>query len=127
MKYLVLGLVLAAVSTIHAQTAQVIQIDPGDADHMKVLYDKLQAAQKEYDSYRGLIETKYLQPNCRTAKNGTGDSAWTCGVSSLSYKWAGGFDFTSDFRFIVPSQDDSKKASLLSNFCWSAPIIQPIN
>jgi hypothetical protein len=91
MKRIILFVLVVAV-TVGAQTANVIELDPADTARAKKAWDALQKAQAEWD-----LTTDYIRLNYVMTKDSKGVKV--CGeFQSVSC----GFEFSKDFRFIVP-------------------------
>ena len=122
-----LALCLCA-SVADAQQAQVIELSPADAARAQAAWEKLKAAEKEFSALRESINKSYLtvpesEPDSGQCLNCLCDT-WSCGTEEKDriYRrggWDYGFDFSKDFRFIVP-QGAPKTQS-----CWQNSHIMP--
>jgi hypothetical protein len=103
-KAIALFLILAA-SPLIGQTAKVIQLSPEDAAQAKSLYTQKAEIEKKIKDLEDAVHDKYLI----TAHHGSQGLYGT-------YKegWSAGFDYSEDFRFIVPKSYPS------TNGIWSS-------
>lgn len=89
--------------TASAQTAQVIQLNPEDAARAKALYAEKAKVDAEIEALKDSVKKKYVW----TAIIGNGyctHAEQTEDGYCIPYDWANGFEFSTDFRFIVPAQ-----------------------
>lgn len=94
-----LAAVLAS-SLLNAQTAKVVQLSAQDAAVAKSLHEQREALDKRIAELDALIAKRYLQD---TKKDGLTFSLCTSGPCP-TYKagWSGSFEFSEDYKFIVP-------------------------
>jgi hypothetical protein len=100
MKPLLAFLLLASALTVGAQTANVIELTPADQARAQKAWDALQKAQTEWNDVRDSLDDKYVHNGQPWASVGT-----ALGGKVLRQPQPGfenGFEFSSDFRFIVP-------------------------
>jgi hypothetical protein len=113
---------LLGAAGLWAQTAKVVQLSPQDAEKARQLYDAAQAAQKAYEDFRTEVAHKYIDYVSAT----NGDSLVMCGTFTPGglyqaapcpgdkpsdvvktfmpqASWENGFDFSADFKYIVPA------------------------
>lgn len=105
MRYLI-GILLLA-SSLHAQTAKVVALTPGETAQQTVLLKQQQEINNKLALFRDAIAKKYLVDDKLVA---TGQSCpyqkgWGCGD----------FEFSEDYKYIVPSK------SLGLNITTTAP------
>jgi hypothetical protein len=95
-KRLLVAVVLLAASGVLAQTANVIELSPVDAARAQKAWDTLQRAQAEWKETQKDMEVKYVplgaKGHCTIATDGR----------CLSDEWINGFEFSKDFKAIVP-------------------------
>ena len=119
MKILISFLFLSLVSA--AQTAKVIPLSASDAAQAKSLYDRQIALNKAKSDFEAIVKDKYL------TKESDSILAATCATlaldgSGISYSsipcpdpkahkikipidgWSNGFEYSEDFKYIVPKQ-----------------------
>ena len=77
---------------LQAQTAKVIQLSPEDAAKAKALYAQKADIEKQIDDLQQKITATYL------AKNKEIQESW----GWYPWPWLNGFEFSDDFKFIVP-------------------------
>lgn len=83
-----------------AQTAKVVQLSPEDAKEAKTLHDEQDNLTARMNAFHDRIQRKYL-----AAKEGESyDGLIWSSVDKLRIKsgWFEGFEYSEDFRFIVP-------------------------
>jgi hypothetical protein len=90
---LLFSLLLAA--ALHAQTAQVIQLTSEEAAQAKALYAEKAAVEAKIGQLHDHITTKYVTPVLRT---------WNDAHPYDLCPWFVGFEYSADFKFIVPAQ-----------------------
>lgn len=110
-------IVLFFTLTSVAQTAKVVALSKEDATRVKAAFDKIVAAQAEYDNLKKSVEVHYLQVSENDPERGNcfvpvlTSNIWPSVVKNESPKyWRKGFDdyvcgsweFSEDFHFIVP-------------------------
>lgn len=98
---LMFALVLAAVG-VSAQNAKVIQIDKDDARDAKAKWEALQKAQADWDAVTERVKKDYLIISANSKECGSIAFGNSSGGSCYRSGWEIGFDFSSDFKFIVP-------------------------
>ena|SRR5258706_11785625 len=98
-----------------AQDAKVIQLSEQDAKTAKQLYDAKIAANNAYEDFQKKIKLEYTL-NKPKYKNE---------ALSLKEGWLGGFIFSQDFKFIVPSPY-STTLKFASSPCWSTYSTSPV-
>ena len=108
-------LVLASLflaGTVFAQTANVIELSPADILRAHQAWDTLQTAQENWTAVRKSIGDKYT-----TRPNNTGGAS-TCTINepSICYRegFMSGFEFSKDFRFIVPKAAEPRATRISS-------------
>lgn len=83
---------------LQAQTAKVIQLSPEDAAQAKALYAQKADIEKQIAGLEQKITTKYL------AKDKS-SSFWVFNNQESSpWPWLNGFEYSDDFKFIVPNK-----------------------
>lgn len=109
--YVAIILLLVMASSPMSQTAKVIHLKAEDANQAKVLWTRLQLAQKEWDAFRTVVSTRYTS----TIKAKDGE----VGIAGVYYKdgWSGGFEYSDDFLTIVPKAEVSLTVTG-SRGCW---------
>ena len=85
-------LILFLAASVGAQTANVIELDPADAARAQKAWDAKQRADAEWDALRAQIQRKYADPQDRIL----------IPDHSQIGPFINGFEFSKDFRFIVP-------------------------
>jgi hypothetical protein len=100
-KLIVVVLILCSAFVLSAQSAKVIALKDADAREAREKWDKLQAAQAEWDTFHARIEKAYLTvpqessegSNCQGGQ-GLVRKGWGCG----------NYRFSEDFKAIVPEE-----------------------
>lgn len=127
--------ILAACS-LSGQTAKVIQLSPEDAAQAKALHDEqtsLTQRQKDFDNKIEGIYTEVPIPTSGKAGqscvyyDASGYNYYgICGVSTKKNGWNYGFEYSDDFKFIVPkpapsstSTSTSTSGYLVYNYGWN--------
>jgi hypothetical protein len=105
MKILALLSVFLALPVM-AQTAKVIELSPEDAKAAKAAYEQRDAANKTIADLEKKVKTKLLQDKDGKTKDG----------------WLAGFQYSEDFRFIVPSWSNPL---IISSGSTTIPAIMP--
>jgi hypothetical protein len=103
MKLTLLSVLLLAATTLHAQTAKVIQLNPEDAALAKSLHEQKEALDKKIADFDDGVRKHYL---LETKKEGNILTFAFCSNGPCpTYKqgWSGGFEFSDDYKFIVPT------------------------
>lgn len=114
MKKMILATLVAAVLTasLHAQSAKVIALSPADAAQAKQLREQLDVATKRLGDFTESIRAKYLT----AAKEDEGHTqthgfSFSFGGKETTHGywvkpgWGdGGFEFSDDFKYIVPQK-----------------------
>jgi hypothetical protein len=90
MKSALLCLLLIAAPML-AQTAKVVELKPEEAAEAKQLHDAADRAKKAADEFDAKIGERYVWSEGSTANS-----------YSLKPGWPYGFEFSDDYRFIVP-------------------------
>ncbi len=98
--------ILLATLTAAGQTAKVIQLEPADAAQAKLLHEQAVAAAKKEVDFMETVRWKYLKSNNAytsihlfVSPNNMNEEHY-----DLKSGWGDGtFEFSEDFRFIVPS------------------------
>ena len=99
MKSLLVAIVLSL--AVFAQTAKVVVLKPAEAAQAKKLHEALDAAKKDADDFDNEIAARYTwEESGFTVSNG----AW----HSTKVGWEYGFEFSEDFRFVVPKPYQAK-------------------
>lgn len=116
-----IALALLALSlAAQAQTAKVIELSPEDAVKAKSLYEQQVSIGKQIDDLKMQVQKKYLKP----AKGETCNIYYSSGECYTS-SWATGFEYSDDFRFIVPAKTPSAPTncygSMLTNCSFTSP------
>lgn len=117
MKTILLTLGILAASTLAAQTANVIELAPGDTAKVKAAWDQYQVAKENWLSERLAIGDKYtVRPSNQGGVN-------PCSIVNATERcpkagFEGGFDFSNDFRFIVPKPADPIVTGAVNCFDW---------
>lgn len=112
MKILALSLILLFASAAFPQTANVIELAPDDSARAKAAWDVLQTAQHNWDDLQEHMRVKYTTDG-RNDKDRWPKAAFTYG-----------FEFSKDFRFIVPKLATS--GTLTYGNSWGGNYITPI-
>jgi hypothetical protein len=94
---MILTLLLAP--ALYAQTAQVVVLSPADAQAAADLYTQRAAIDTKINALKDVLKVKYLDPVCAAEKN----VGFWCGS-----QWASGFEFSTDFKAIVPEESQAK-------------------
>ena len=102
LKPIILLVLLAAAGTVGAQSANVIELDIVDSIRAERVWNQLQKAQKEWEQVREDVANKYVN-------TGKGYPLPRPGFES-------GFEFSKDFRFIVPKQE-LQPSGIYNNGC----------
>lgn len=109
-------LALFAIALLAAwpQTANVIEITTTDASRVKSAWTMLQKAQADWDAVSSEMEKKYVNvgPEGLALNPATG-KGYLQPLKGFEY----GFEFSKDFRFIVPKHPEEK--SYISPFYMS--------
>lgn len=126
--YLPLALLVAMLGgTVFAQTANVIELEPTDALRAKKAWDALQKAQGEWDTVRSAVGQKYAERPSDSVGSG---HCWITLNDGQLHCWheqfENGFEFSKDFKFIVPKSGSSatisgtitNPPSCGGNSCW---------
>jgi hypothetical protein len=109
-------LTISAVPQIIAQTAKVIQLSPEDAAKAKDLYAQKADIEKKIADLQAKIaggyttekkEQQYLNCCCCGIKESDGKTY----VTQFKDGWGGGFEYSSDFKFIVPKMPPAYSVS----------------
>jgi hypothetical protein len=113
MKFVLAFAVLVLAMCAGAQTAKVVQLKPEDAARAKALYAEKTRIEQEIADFRQHINDDYPEvgvtvPCSASVCMGAGcvpppPPKVSC-HRALDGDWANGFDFSSDFRFVVPSR-----------------------
>lgn len=106
MKIFALLALLIFATAAFPQSANVIQLAPEDASSVRKAYVELQNAQRHWDDIKFIIDSKYvLFSNCSSPdRQSLSDGVVLCGTPSRVTGFENGFEFSKDFRFIVPKQ-----------------------
>ena len=102
-RLLLIPILTLAALTVWAQTANVIELEPYDTARAQKAWDALQKAQVEWDLERGHISGRYVEKSC-----GPNENKLIIGSACSVPGFESGFEFSKDFRFIVPKQPDPK-------------------
>ena len=104
-----------------AQNAKVIQLSPEDAKQAKVLHDEQEAIAKKIVEFDQAVRTKYL-----TAPKEQEGHTYTYNLNG-SWVWVkdgwttGLFEYSEDFKFIVPVLPEYLLSSQSGEGCTSYP------
>jgi hypothetical protein len=102
--------------TSFAQTAKVIQLSPEDAAEAKSLYEQKAAIEQKIEAMEEKVATDYLEDKTKPAAyrycvKFVGDTCVQGGPKDVHYPrrdgWESGFEFSVDFKFIVPKKADA--------------------
>ena len=106
-----------------SQTAKVVQLDAADANHALDLYKAKAAIEKQITDLESQIRSKYLFEGigCQYLA-APGEHLKDC-KAPLS-GWDYGFEFSTDFKFIVPKISPN---NCLSGNSWGTYITSPCN
>lgn len=100
-RIVILAVLLLTAIGAFSQTARVIQLDKPDAQEAKQKWEKLQAAQAEWDAFQERVKNDYtlVSPANKEAGN-----IISSGPNNLAVRkgFESGFEFSADFKFIVP-------------------------
>jgi hypothetical protein len=128
--------------TIHAQTAKVIALSPEDAAQAKSLYEQKAALEKKIADFQAKIDDKYtmvyhdyptsaciqLCPNgvcpktpCTDFPKVSEEDKKRAHVREHEFGWVGGFEFSDDYKFIVPKPYTPPKT--LFNYSCVNPVV----
>jgi hypothetical protein len=132
-KLITVGILFIAV-TLNAQTAKVIELSADDAKEAKALHE----AQLDLDSKVLALHTRILADYLTDKSGGklrnpwvgnySGNVTWLTNGDVYKVGWSGEFEYSDDFRFIVPKTYISQgiKAATCSNLPgWYVNNIQP--
>jgi hypothetical protein len=109
-KTIIVVLLLAFGVGLRAQTAKVIELTPAEAKEAKALYAEQKAVADKIEKLRASIEKAHLIVVTAT-------TYWDQPTNTLKLQgWYGGFEFSEDFKFIVPV---ATPASSFNNLCFS--------
>jgi hypothetical protein len=108
-----------------AQTAKYITLQPQDAENMKAIDKAIADKQEERSKYLVIIKNRYtVLDKCPLGHNCTyADSIITLGGTSIDYRryyvpgWENGFEFSEDYKLIVPVPQGVVKSGPSSNIC----------
>jgi hypothetical protein len=109
------------VATVIAQSAKVIQLTPAEAAEAKRLYEQQIEIAEQIRKFNDTIRTRHL---AATETTGSASAIMINGkFMPLIDGWDGGrFQYSEDFRFIVPVVDSNQKPAM---FGCSIPYINP--
>jgi hypothetical protein len=112
MALVVLAIVLLSTISAHSQTAKVIQLSASDAAQAKYLHDQAVAALKRESEFTESLREKYLKATTSDeGQNHTQTRGYAFATESspahegywIKYGWGdGSFEYSEDFKFIVP-------------------------
>ncbi|HYE75644.1 MAG TPA: hypothetical protein VEF04_20035 [Blastocatellia bacterium] len=130
MRKLFTALLLATVTLVAIaqapQRAKVILLDAADVEEGKRLSAELEAAQKRFADYQERIEGKYISVEGRCSDfviigQKLPDSAYKP-CRTRKEGWYGGFEFSEDFKAIVPKAASEPGIRLGGGFCGWSPV-----
>lgn len=104
-----LAAILVLAVSLGAQTANVIELEPADTAKAQKAWDALQRAQKDWDAVVFSMNKQYIAPPIPCT---WGSSTGEQGPAGCSYPKKGfesGFEFSKDFKFIVPKSAEFKQ------------------
>ena len=111
---LLIALLLA--SSVFAQTANVIELEPADTARAQKSWDALQKAQLDWASTQQFLSNRYTtvdenDPNASTLTTYVwrNDDPKITGKRHYRKGWEAGFEFSKDFKFIVPKVPEPPK------------------
>jgi hypothetical protein len=101
-KSLLTVVVLIVAGSIGAQEARVIPLKSEDAAHARCTWERLQKAQKEWDDVQESVRNDYVlvPENDKDASNVV--LSIQGGAHTYRRGFESGFEFSSDFKYIVP-------------------------
>lgn len=100
----IIVIVLLLAGTVGAQSANVIELRPGDADRAKKSWEALQLAQADWESVQKAIGSRYVyKAPCVASSSGVWppSSEEFC-IRNPKEGFENGFEFSKDFKYIVP-------------------------
>ena len=118
MKSILIGILIMCCIPVVAQTAQVIELSPAEGKQAMDLYAQKTAIEKKIEDFRQTIQNKYVSEKvpsdgfvvCAGVTNGY----LTCPPPDTTIipknGWEYGFQFSDDFRFIVPKTSPPNSA-----------------
>jgi hypothetical protein len=118
-----LSVFLALPILLPAQTAQVIQLSSTDSDTAQSLYAEKASVEKQIASLEQKIKKSYLTPAV------TGGYSFCVNKYCTSTRgyWDNGFEYSSDFKFIVPKPAPPTPTYTIQScpysYCWANPYI----
>lgn len=111
--FLIVGVILmlcvVAVYSAHSQEAHVIALKSNDAAHARCTYERLQKAQKEWEEVKEQIQADYV-----TVEGKPG----TIILAVPKQGFENGFQFSEDFKYIVPKLVGTTGTLQLSPGSW---------
>ena len=123
-----LSVFLALPLMIPAQTARVIQLSPEDTAKAKQLYQQKAEVEKALVAFTNDIDRRYTQDkkessgNCIVSAYSGNMTFGECDMNAKPKKvyswyhkdgWSLGFEFSEDFKFIVPKHQDSNSVTTI--------------
>ena len=93
---------LAFAGTMYAQTAKVIQLTPAETAEAKHLQAVQVDISKRMQALRGAIEARYISRSNESDGQCHTISVGTYCPRQMFEGWSGGFEYSEDFKFIVP-------------------------
>lgn len=99
MKRIVLAIALLIAVGVSAQHAKVIPLDMQDSHDAQMKWEALQKAQADWDAVSVRVKKDYVD-----VSRGSKECGNTITTDNFCYRsgWENGFDFSSDFHYIVP-------------------------
>ena len=136
---IVLAIIVILVAPLHCQTAKVVALSPEDAAKAKRLYDAKIAAEMAYAEFQQDIANRYVshevispatacatictQQSCPstscTPPKPTPEQEKASHSFQLNHGWWDGFNFSEDFRFIVPQEAPKLPTQSGGTYPWN--------
>lgn len=106
MKIFVLLALLIFATAAFPQSANVVELEAADAAGVEKAWVQLQAAQTIWELKQAYIQRKYIERDVTCAHNPDwkAQTRYSCDVALSVSGFENGFEFSKDFRFIVPKQ-----------------------
>ena len=115
------ALIILSGVPLKAQTAQVIELPKETADRVKSLYEQKAKIEADIEAERQKIEEKILHPlrDKLEERYNKSNGIW---FASGDEGWPNGFEYSSDFRFIVPKQSPPVSIQNYPGCSWISPV-----
>lgn len=126
MKRITLAVLLCGSMASMAQTVKVIELSPEDTRHIIEIDKSIATLQKLREDYLTHIRMTYIAERYGKGNDGCAaqsvdpiDGKKKC--AGLSKEWWNGFEFSEDFRFIVPG----RQAEFVTGGSWFKNCVMP--